>query len=93
MRLLGAMAENFRARPLLEPGEIPRVIQMPMRKQNGLDGLRRKTEPAHQPTDEKHFAEHSGINHHHFATIHQQEAATHDAANGMDAWGDVPHGE
>ena len=86
------MRINFRASPSLEPCEIAGVVEMAVREENRFHGSRSKVKLAHESPNEDWFAEQSRVQHHAFVAGHQQMAASHDAANGMEAWRDVAHG-
>ena len=47
------VGQNTRARPCLQPRQIPRVIEMTVGKQNGFDRIWLETQLAHQPANEE----------------------------------------
>lgn len=91
VRLLGRMAENARAGPVLEPGEVAGMVQVPVREQNRLQGLRRESDPAQLPPNERHLTEQPRVNHDRAVRVVEQEAATHEAADGLEACRNVAH--
>ena len=81
-RLFG-VGQDLRARPALQLGQITGVIQMPVRQENGFDGLRREAQLADQPADQDGLPDQPSVNHHTRVTVGQQETAAHETADNM----------
>ena len=81
--VLLSMGEHARASPLLQPREIPCVIEVAVSQENGFDGSWVQAKLLNKPFDQERFADHPRIYHHTRVTVFQQMATTHDAADGM----------
>lgn len=93
MQFFSRVRENFRARPGLQPGEIARVINMPVGEQDGFDEIGLEPQPANKPADEERFTDHAGVNHHARITLFEQVTTAHDSANGVKSRWHIAHAD
>lgn len=89
--LLQRMRINLRAGPRFERSEIPGVIKMPVCEKNRLNRLGSQAKTAHEPANQKHFSEQTGINHYAGIAVFEKEAATHRAADAVKCWRNIAH--
>jgi len=82
---------DFCAGPVFEPREVAGVVEMAVGEQDGFEGLRGEIQAVEQAADEKGFADQAGVDHRALVAIVQEEAAAHEAADGIQVGRDIAH--
>lgn len=87
----GALKLAGDTRPAFESPQVSGMIQMAVGEQNRLDGLRPQSQLLQFPPEEQHFPEQPRINHYAVRPLHEQETASHNAPDGIQAGRNVFH--